>query len=627
MNNNSHHNNGNDEDDGEAAIASAPSTKIRLHLRGSNLPRSIVTGQQPDTQCRISLQPSDINSGLTTEVVCKSSNPKYTTYIPLEYEYGTELLIYVHVYASRNNFASGKNSTSELKLLGSVFYDVADILGNQYQTKARSLRKGGTIYAHIEQDFTVDNPNNTSIPRPIGDSSDNNNSKSRIFSLRLRASSLIFTSSVLQNKFVSPTILKGKPDTYFELSRPAYTTTEEGTVRKSASSTWIVVYRSPPVLESITPLYDEAMIDLNSLHFATKNSASSNDWNSYPILISIYKVKKKKCKELGSFETTIQALIESGQSEEEEEAGDSSFLLQPKSSKGVQSNETTGKVTVVSAFIQRLDEVRQRPQRILPRQYLSSGSTIGFNNLSLTDETVQSATPTPSKFSDYIDAGLDIDLCVAIDFTSSNGNPRTPGTLHYSRDGMSNDYADTVESIGSEVENYSKNTDFTVWGFGAKFDGQVRHIFQCGQSPTVNGSQGLVDAYRSVFESDLTMSGPTIMKSVLNAAAARAKKVHMDPSKQLKYTVLLILTDGVVNDLESSREFLSKLRHLPLSVVVVGIGRTDFTQMIQWNEQPSQFRGKFTFVEFRPLQFDLEALSGKALERVPQEVVDYFNSV
>ena len=47
--------------------------------------------------------------------------------------------------------------------------------------------------------------------------------------------------------------------------------------------------------------------------------------------------------------------------------------------------------------------------------------------------------------------------------------------------------------------------------------------------------------------------------------------------------------------------------------------------MSEWSEKQSDLRGCFTFVEFRTLQFDPEALARKALERLPQEVVDYFS--
>lgn len=48
-----------------------------------------------------------------------------------------------------------------------------------------------------------------------------------------------------------------------------------------------------------------------------------------------------------------------------------------------------------------------------------------------------------------------------------------------------------------------------------------------------------------------------------------------------KYTILLILTDGVINDLEATIDEVVKASTLPLSIIIVGIGNADFEQMDQ----------------------------------------------
>ena len=147
----------NDSDD-EEVLSSAPTTKIRLFLRGSNLAKSI-TGKQPNTQCRISIDsttPSKYKTEAETEIVNNSSNPNFATSFPFDYECGSQLLIYVDIYACK---AKGKNNNSspELECLGRVTFDVRDILSNPANTKASRLRKGGTIYAYIEQVFSSKN--------------------------------------------------------------------------------------------------------------------------------------------------------------------------------------------------------------------------------------------------------------------------------------------------------------------------------------------------------------------------------------------------------------------------------------------------------------------------------------
>jgi hypothetical protein len=46
-----------------------------------------------------------------------------------------------------------------------------------------------------------------------------------------------------------------------------------------------------------------------------------------------------------------------------------------------------------------------------------------------------------------------------------------------------------------------------------------------------------------------------------------------------KYTILLILTDGVVNDLEQTIAAVVAASFTPLSIVIVGVGSADFAEM------------------------------------------------
>lgn len=108
------------------------------------------------------------------------------------------------------------------------------------------------------------------------------------------------------------------------------------------------------------------------------------------------------------------------------------------------------------------------------------------------------------------------------------GDPRIPGTLHYqSTDDSLNDYEEVITAIGDALASFNNTKEHPVWGFGAKFGGVVRHIFQLGPSTTVNGVDGVLEAYQSVFRSDLVMSGPTSFSQVIQAAALRARKFHV----------------------------------------------------------------------------------------------------
>ena len=48
-----------------------------------------------------------------------------------------------------------------------------------------------------------------------------------------------------------------------------------------------------------------------------------------------------------------------------------------------------------------------------------------------------------------------------------------------------------------------------------------------------------------------------------------------------KYSVLLIITDGEINDMEATKAALVQAAQQPLSVVVVGVGSANFASMKQ----------------------------------------------
>jgi len=45
------------------------------------------------------------------------------------------------------------------------------------------------------------------------------------------------------------------------------------------------------------------------------------------------------------------------------------------------------------------------------------------------------------------------------------------------------------------------------------------------------------------------------------------------------YYILLILTDGEIHDMEATKSSIVAASHLPLSIIIIGIGNADFTNM------------------------------------------------
>ncbi|KAG7591165.1 C2 domain [Arabidopsis thaliana x Arabidopsis arenosa] len=185
------------------------------------------------------------------------------------------------------------------------------------------------------------------------------------------------------------------------------------------------------------------------------------------------------------------------------------------------------------------------------------------------------------SFLDYISSGFELNFMVAVDFTASNGDPRTPSSLHYiDPSGRLNSYQQAIMEVGEVIQFYDSDKRFPAWGFGGRTsDGSVSHAFNlngASYGDEVVGVEGIMAAYASALR-NVALAGPTLFSHVVDKAAHTAS--HSLSQNSPKYFVLLIITDGVLTDMAGTIDALVRASDLPLSVLIVGVGSTDFKQM------------------------------------------------
>jgi hypothetical protein len=97
----------------------------------------------------------------------------------------------------------------------------------------------------------------------------------------------------------------------------------------------------------------------------------------------------------------------------------------------------------------------------------------------------------------------------------------------------------------------------------------------------------------------------------------------LQQSAALRYCVLLILTDGMPQEIEETKRKLNVYGSVPLSVIFVGLGRSGFSAMHDLTSQAGAQRNNVTFVEFRHHQHDPTSLGMAALQNMPNQLVEY----
>eukprot|EP01090_Pellita_catalonica_P010863 TRINITY_DN22311_c0_g1_i1.p1 TRINITY_DN22311_c0_g1~~TRINITY_DN22311_c0_g1_i1.p1 ORF type:complete len:514 (-),score=73.49 TRINITY_DN22311_c0_g1_i1:61-1602(-) len=256
----------------------------------------------------------------------------------------------------------------------------------------------------------------------------------------------------------------------------------------------------------------------------------------------------------------------------------------------------------------------------------------------ITTTTVYRQYTNEHSFMEYLGSGLEISLMVAIDFTVSNGNPTSPKSLHYNNPhGEPNEYVKAISSVGDILAHYDRNQRFPVYGFGGKPRGApaTSHCFPINgnwSNPECNGVGGVLAAYWQALQTT-ELSAPTTFSDVIDYSAKIVRA-----AQGMKYFVLLLLTDGAITQgsgttyVQDTIKAIITASNLPLSIVIVGVGNEDFSQMVvlDADEEPLRLgrmkakRDVVQFVPFRDFKMRHPSfLAAHVLAEIPNQVLTY----
>ncbi|CAG0885995.1 unnamed protein product [Darwinula stevensoni] len=243
------------------------------------------------------------------------------------------------------------------------------------------------------------------------------------------------------------------------------------------------------------------------------------------------------------------------------------------------------------------------------------------------------------SFLDYVKGGTQIHFTVAIDFTASNGHPQDPRSLHYRNPNGLNPYAMAIRAVGDIIQDYDSDKQFPALGFGAQIPpmNQVSHEFYLNghpENPYCSGIDGVLQAYYSALYR-VTLHGPTYFAPVIRHVSRFAAA-----STGQDYFILLIITDGIICDMDATKEALVRASTLPMSVIIVGVGNENFAEMerldaddrgLVANGVPAQ-RDIVQFVALnkyidqrmnRAQSYNQSALARDVLAEVPNQLLSY----
>ena len=180
--------------------------------------------------------------------------------------------------------------------------------------------------------------------------------------------------------------------------------------------------------------------------------------------------------------------------------------------------------------------------------------------------------------------------------------------------------------MGEIVEDYDTDKLFPVYGFGARLPphGNVSHMFPVNfnaQNPFVERVSGMgcdkgcirpalrlhicllwrrallifneivnenfkicipisgiLNCYKSAI-SRVQLYGPTNFAPIIRETARMASSRENMAKRVPDFFILLIITDGVITDMEATKQAIIQNSNLPFSIIIVGVGGADFEAM------------------------------------------------
>eukprot|EP00708_Paratrimastix_pyriformis_P003916 GAFH01002727.1.p1 GENE.GAFH01002727.1~~GAFH01002727.1.p1 ORF type:complete len:346 (-),score=38.96 GAFH01002727.1:46-990(-) len=224
------------------------------------------------------------------------------------------------------------------------------------------------------------------------------------------------------------------------------------------------------------------------------------------------------------------------------------------------------------------------------------------------------------------EAGLEASqLMFAIDFTKSNnwsGEKSFHQPLHTLNTPGGNPYERVITMMGTALQGFDDDNLIPAFGFGdvVTTDREVFSFMPDGR-PCAGFNQ-VLDQYRAIVPYAL-LSGPSTLAPIIRAAVDTVRATG-------QYHILVVVTDGQVDDPKGDGAAIVMASQYPLSIVVVGVGDGPWDEMRKFDDGlPERAFDNFQFVEWNQVsgaqqhveRMDLEFAVG-ALQEVPDQYQD-----
>ena len=194
---------------------------------------------------------------------------------------------------------------------------------------------------------------------------------------------------------------------------------------------------------------------------------------------------------------------------------------------------------------------------------------------------------------------------------------------------IGNDYERAIKACGDIVAFYDNERLFPVYGFNAEVESMSNLNQKCfpinfrNDNPKIYEIKGVLKTYRECLNK-IKLLEPTKLAPVFQEIFSNK---NIDKNNILDYKILMILTDGLIDDIEETIEEIQKCVKLPVSIIIIGIGYANFQNMEILDDDIETDRDIVKFVPFNKYKDNPSLLASQVLEEIPKQIVGFYKQM
>ena len=232
-----------------------------------------------------------------------------------------------------------------------------------------------------------------------------------------------------------------------------------------------------------------------------------------------------------------------------------------------------------------------------------------------------------SDFVDYLKAGIKINSYIGIDFSNKEEHILAL---------KENQYIKCVSGLREALFGFVRN--FEVYGYGANIlNPEINNPgffnLSLNENPNLKGLTEISNAYNNCLNNINFSENNNILSPLLKHIG---KRIY-EKKELMKYNIffLLIRKSPKNEDFQNCIDFLIENSHIPLSIIIIGIGddQNEFNNIKDlYNNQIhsngiKKLRNNIFFISMKECNFDGNILKNICLKEIPNQMVEFYKLI